>query len=94
MKGLLIENEDLAVENGDFKLGDVRLDIVERIARANIGEFKMSPMSGCGLVKVLGGNTTSANGFKVAMIEDLGRNGIEFSSLEVSDKGFEIKLKE
>jgi len=94
MKGLLIENGDLVVKNGHLAIGDCRLDIVERIAVANKGEFKMSPQSGCALVNVLGGNTTSGNAFKVALIEDLARNGIEYDSIEMTDEGFEIKLKD
>lgn len=94
MIDFLILNRDLAVENGDFKIGDGRLDLVERIATANKGEFKMSPQSGCGLITVLGGNTSSGNAFKVALIEDLQRNGIEYDSLEMTEEGFEIKLKD
>lgn len=94
MKDFIIVDGDLAAENGDFKIGDARLDLVERIAIANKGEFKMSPQSGCAMVKVLGGNTTSGNAFKVALIEDLARNGIEYDSIEMTEEGFEIKLKD
>ena len=94
MNDFLIEDGDLAVENGDFKIGDGRLDLVERIAAANKGEFKMSPQSGCGLITVLGGNTTSGNAFKVALIEDLERNHVEYDSIEMTEEGFEIKLKD
>lgn len=94
MNDFLIVDGDLAVENGDFRIGDGRLDLVERIAVANKGEFKMSPQSGCGLITVLGGNTSSGNAFKVALIEDLQRNGIEYDSLEMTEEGFQIKLKD
>lgn len=94
MKDFVIVDGDLVTENGDFKIGDARLDIVERIAIANKGEFKMSPQSGCALINVLGGNTTSGNAFKVALIEDLARNGIEYDSIDMTEEGFEIKLKD
>lgn len=94
MKGLIIENGDLVVKNGHLVIGDCRLDIVERLAIANRGEFKTSPKSGCGLVNVLGGNTSSVNAFKVNLIEDLKRNNIEYDSIALGEDGFKIKLKD
>lgn len=85
--------DDLLVENGDFMVGEASEDIIERLAYANVGEFKMAPQSGFGLANMINapGGTDS---LMVPIMEDLKRNGVDYKKIEIDSNGINITLNE
>lgn len=85
--------DDLLVENGDLVVGEASEDIIERLAYANKGEFKMSPQSGFGLSRMRnapGGNDS----LMTPIMEDLKRNGVDYKKIEIDSNGINITLNE
>ena len=101
MKGILIdENDNLMVRprrgsdhkiNSGLVIGNVDMDIAERIVRAWQGEFKEAPL--------LGGNIDNLSKgiydpfFKGNMHEQLASEGINVSRVDITENGVEIELE-
>lgn len=84
--------DDLLVENGDLVVGEASEDIIERLAYANVGEFKMAPKSGFGLTKMINA-PGGTDALMVPIMEDLKRNGVDYKKIEI-DNGINITLNE
>jgi phage baseplate assembly protein W len=50
---LLDDNDDLIIEDGDFKLGDSLTQDVGIILRLNQGELKSDPLLGAGIIRLI-----------------------------------------
>ncbi len=85
--------DDLLVENGDFMVGEASEDIIERLAYANVGEFKMAPQSGFGLVNMINA-PGGTDALMVPIMEDLKRNGVDYKKIEIDSNGINITLNE
>ena len=85
--------DDLLVENGDLMIGEASGDLVERLAYANVGEFKMSPMSGFGLVNMINA-PGKLQEIVPSIIEDMKRNGVNYNKIEIDSNGINIRLNE
>ena len=57
---LLDNNDDLAIENGDFLLGESLDQEVGIIIRLNQGDLKSDPILGPGLFRMINSNATDA----------------------------------
>ncbi|MCT4698087.1 hypothetical protein [Tenacibaculum haliotis] len=55
---LLDENGDLAIENGDFVLGETDQQNVELLLFSNKGEFKEFPLVGFGAINYIKSNVS------------------------------------
>lgn len=84
---------DLVVENGDFLTGEASEDIIERLAYAGVGEFKMAPLSGFGLSRMIGAPEGS-DGLMTSIMEDLKRNGVNYKKIDINGNGINITLNE
>lgn len=85
--------DDLLIENGDLMIGEASGDLVERLAYASVGEFKMSPQSGFGLAYMINapGNLQEV---VPTIIEDMKRNGVDYKKIEIDSNGINITLNE
>lgn len=50
---LLDDNMDLAIQNGDFVMGDAEEQIQQLILIATQGSFRNSPLTGVGIIKYI-----------------------------------------
>lgn len=50
---LLDENDDLIIENGDFKIGESLTQEVGLIIRMNQGELKADPLLGANIIRMI-----------------------------------------
>lgn len=49
VKDILLENNDLIIENGDFKIGESYQQSIELIIDSYLGHWKESPLCGVGV---------------------------------------------
>ena len=49
VKDILLENNDLIIENGDFKIGESDQQSIELIIDSYLGHWKESPLCGVGV---------------------------------------------
>jgi hypothetical protein len=89
MEGIRFEMGDIKLQDGQIAIGEVSLDIVERLLESNAGEWKMSPESGIGARKMIGAPTNDS--LRVSVIENLKRQGIEYKEVRCSQEG-EIQI--
>jgi phage baseplate assembly protein W len=52
------ENDDLIIENGDFKIGESLTQEVSTILRMNQGELKSDPLLGANLIQLINSNVS------------------------------------
>lgn len=60
-KDILLDNTgDLSIKDGDWEVGDSIAQETMLILKLNPGEFKMWPLLGPGLVRLMNGNSTAS----------------------------------
>ena len=87
----LRKNEDNIVERG-MVIGDVDMDIAERIIRAWQGEFKEAPLLGGNIDKFYKG--IDAPFLKGHIYEQLISEGIHVVDVNITENGVEIELED
>jgi hypothetical protein len=93
MKGIRIEDDEIAIKNKTMLIDDNRMDIVERVIDSNKGEWKEIPLMGVGIMNMIGSNE-SDNSLNVYIKEDLERNMIETKNIEIEKGKIDISLEE
>jgi hypothetical protein len=81
---LLDENGDDAAENGDFKIGDGRLDDCYTIFKLNSNSLKYDPVLAPNLVMMINSKASSLD-IKQALALNLGRDNKKYKTLEVKN---------
>ena len=57
MKDLLLEDDyDLAIANGDFRIGESETQEVALILQSSKGDWKQDPLCGANLIELMNGN--------------------------------------
>lgn len=55
MKDFTLQDYDLVIENGDFKISDAQSQSVELLLISKPGEWKQHPEAGCDIIKAKNG---------------------------------------
>lgn len=91
MNGILIDNTgDIKIVNGKCQVGFVDADITERVMQANMGEFKESPLFGCGTYRGINGRPSPFWLGKTK--EQLKACKIDFRAIRITQTGVEVEL--
>lgn len=87
------ESNDLAIENGSFKLGSSENQDADRIIQAHPGEFKQSPLVGVGISRYLNASARPVDVEKEVK-KGLELDGLIIDELRISDdfKALTIKV--
>ncbi|WP_435135705.1 hypothetical protein [Formosa sp. A9] len=78
---LLDENDDLLIENGDFKIGESLTQEVGIILRMNQGELKEDPLLGANLIKFINSNVND-NELRTKVKLHLQRDGKNYDDIK------------
>ncbi|GAA4271625.1 hypothetical protein U6A24_13650 [Aquimarina gracilis] len=85
MKDFLIE-EDIIIEEGDFKIGESDQQHISHILLAQKGEYKEHPLLGVGIERYLkGDNTINRLRLEAEVEKQLTYDGFNVKVLDVSD---------
>jgi len=80
----LDNNYDLAIENGDFVIGESTTQHINLIALAAKGEWRETPLIGADIRRLLS-DETSANDVRADIQTELERDGMKVNTIELGE---------
>ena len=86
---LLDENNDLIIENGDFKIGESDQQHQQAIIATWTGQWKEFPLLGIGINYYLGGSGLQQELIREMRIQ-LTDDGYKFNSVDILDNNFYV----
>lgn len=92
MKGILLENDEIAVKNGKMIIGDNAMDIIERVIDSNVGEWKEDATMGVGIANMLNGEQRD-DIVRVKIMDNVEKNNINYETIEIQGGEITVTLE-
>ena len=85
---ILVENYDLIIENGDFKISDAQSQSVELLLLSKPGEWKQHPEAGCDILKAKNGVIDRFLDREIRL--QLEADGFQIEKMKLTQEGVEL----
>lgn len=91
MKAILLKECDIYIDNGEIRMGDNRMDMIENIIDSNNGEWKENRYLGVGIKRMIA-MSGKQNEIRQRIMENMNREEIEVKDVEVVNEEINIEI--